>query len=274
MPLLAALVNFIIMNFTKLKDRVLFYLSVPKCVNCGEKLSFNEKALCSKCFTEYTEFIKRNCSICANTLNECTCTNKYLDLHYVHNVVKVFRYFPGRISPSNSLIYSLKRDNRKDVLEFLTKELAYAISHAYTNLNDFVFVNVPRRRSSVVKYGIDHAQLLAKSLAKYFSAEYYQPIVSKSKKAQKKAVGKERISNVNFKLKFKTKSLKGKTVIIVDDVITTGASIGACAMLIHALGAKRIIGASVSIAYKDMYIPLSKENRFYQLSNKRTKPRK
>ena len=113
-----------------------------------------------------------------------------------------------------------------------------------------------------MKYGIDHAELLAKSLAKKLSAQYYQPIISKSKKAQKKTSGEERLKNAQFKLKVRAKSLSGKTVIIVDDIVTTGSSMGACAMLLRGLGAKKIIGATISIAYKDMYIPLNTDDRF------------
>ena len=37
---------------------------------------------------------------------------------------------------------------------------------------------------------------------------------------------------------------------------------GACARLLHSLGAKKIIGAVISIAYKDAYIPFDTEDRF------------
>jgi competence protein ComFC len=50
------------------------------------------------------------------------------------------------------------------------------------------------------------------------------------------------------------KSLKGKTVIVVDDVVTTGSSLAACASLIRGMGTRKIIGATLSIAYKDSYI--------------------
>ena len=165
--------------------------------------------------------------------------------------------------PSNNLIYSLKRDNRNDVLEFLTDELAAAISNSIDSLDNCVFINVPRRRREVAKYGIDHAKLLAKSLAKRFSAEYYQPLISKSKQAQKKTTGPERIKNAQFAIKRTAKDLSGKTVIIVDDIVTTGASMGTCATLVRGLSPKKIIGATISIAFKDRYTPFDTNDRFF-----------
>lgn len=250
------------MTLKEFKNNLFFYLSAPRCVGCKERLSKSDLALCPDCLREYREIKLRNCSICSKTLDFCSCTNRYLDSHYVHKLVKVFRYVQRDGLPSNNLIYSLKRDNRSDVLEFLTNELSEAILNSIKDRSELVFINVPRRRSEAKRYGIDHAKLLATSLSKRFSAEYYQPLISKSKIAQKKTTGEERIKNAQFSLKKKAKDLKGKTVIIVDDIVTTGASMGACATLLRALRPKKIIGATVSIAFKDAYVPLSKDDRF------------
>ncbi|MBO7303828.1 MAG: ComF family protein [Clostridia bacterium] len=195
-------------------------------------------------------------------MDRCTCPNKYLDTHYVHKLIKVYRYFPDDALPSNKLIYSLKRDNRKDVLDMLVEEMYCAISASVKNPSEYLFTNVPRSRKSVVKYGIDHAALLSKSLAKRFSAEYYQPLISKSKQQQKKTSGEERLKNASFDIKRGAKDLSGKKVILIDDVVTTGASLAASAMQLKALGAKQIIGAAIAIAYKDRYVPFAKGDRF------------
>lgn len=250
------------MNFQKIKDSILFYLSVPKCVGCKTRLGRGDVALCPTCLTEYENLKMRNCSICANPLHVCSCTNSYLDTHYVHKLVKVFRYVHEDPLPSNNLIYSLKRDNRKDVLSFLTDELSQAISASVKNPENYLFTNVPRRREGIVKYGIDHAALLAKSLAKHFSAEYYQPIISISKRAQKKLTRNERLKNAKFIPKKNAVSLKEKSIILVDDIVTTGASMAACASVLKKLGAKKVIGATISIAYKDSYIPFDYSDRF------------
>ena len=147
-------------------------------------------------------------------------------------------------------------------MNFLTNELSDAISNSLTIDENTIFTNIPRRRKEAKKFGLDHAALLSKSLANHFSASYYQPLIAKSNKAQKKTTGAERIKNAKFKIKPRAKTLNGKTIILVDDIVTTGASMGACAMLLHALGAKKIIGAVISIAYKDRYVPFDKEDRF------------
>lgn len=107
-----------------------------------------------------------------------------------------------------------------------------------------------------MEYGIDQAKNLARALSRRFGCEYQEILVSRSRLAQKEARAKERIDNVKFEYRRNLKSLKGRTVIIVDDVVTTGASIATAASLIRALGAKKIVAASIAATYKDEPSPL------------------
>ncbi len=250
------------MKFKDFINKALFFVAVPKCSCCGERLLFSDKALCKSCKQIYDELLNFNCSICSLPYNECECSNNFLKSHYVHKVYKVFRYFPGDEPPTNMLIYRLKRDNRHDVVDFLVNELKASILNKNVNLDNTIITSVPRRRASVRKYGFDHAEILAKSLSREIGIEYKKLLVSRAKRDQKKSQGKEeRLKNAEFDYKRKTPDISGKNVIIVDDIITTGASIGACSTLIKGLGARRINALAVAIAYSDEYIPFKREER-------------
>ncbi len=258
--------HFYNMKFTdfikELYDKAIFYVSVPKCVCCREKLDISDKGLCAECSTSYNNLKDRSCSLCKKPLYECTCANDYLNSHYVHKLVKVYRYIYDDTLPTNKLIYSLKRDNRDDVLSFLSNELSVSIQNSIKNPEDYIVTSVPRRKEAIRKYGIDHARLLARRVAKNLGADYVPLLCSKAHKAQKKMSGKDRIKNAKYEILKSTPDITGKKVILVDDIVTTGASMGSCAMLIHGLGAKSIVGATVSVAYKDKYIPFDTEDRF------------
>ena len=115
---------------------------------------------------------------------------------------------------------------------------------------DLVITNVPRRKAAILEYGIDHSAALAKEVAKGLGVEYIPILSSNSKQAQKSLRGIDRLSNADFKIK-KELDLTNKTVIIVDDIVTTGASMSAAAMLIRGLGAKKIYGAVLAVAGRD-----------------------
>lgn len=232
-------------------DRFLHLISVPTCVCCKERLDFNDLALCPKCSAEFEEIKNRDCSKCAKILSECSCSTAALEAHFVKKITKSFRYNPREENlPANALIYSLKRDNRDDVLKRCTDEMCKAILNSHIITEDCVITNVPRRRRAIIQYGIDHSELLAKSVAKRLGVKYLRTLKSRAKSEQKLLTKEERLKNTDFTLITK-ENLEGKTVIIVDDVITTGASVGSAATMIRALRPKIIYAAALAIAYKD-----------------------
>ena len=177
-------------------EKLLYLVSVPKCVGCDEPLDFPARALCPECLSKYEITKDRNCPRCSRQLNKCDCANKFLLSHGVKRLIKVFRYkVSDENTAANSLIYSLKQDNRRDVFGFLAAEMAKSVSENVKNPNEYIFTNVPRRAKAVTKYGIDHAALLAKALAKQFGAEYIPLLKSGATRPQKEMHGIDRLKN-------------------------------------------------------------------------------
>ena len=252
-----------IKKIAQIWEQILFYISVPTCVCCKTRLLKNESALCGKCIEKRDRMKFRSCSRCGKKLDMCLCTNEYLESHYVKKLAKCFRYMQREDTlPLNSPIYSLKRQNRDDILEFCANELATSISNCYQNTDKFVFTNVPRSEKSIIKYGFNHAEMLARLLAEKFNARYEKILISDVKTEQKKLHGESRQINAKFSVA-QDIDLSGETVLIIDDIVTTGSSMGAAAMLIHGLGAKTIYGAALGIAFKDKYTPFLKTEKYY-----------
>ena len=250
------------MKLEDLISKALFYISVPKCVACGKKLDIESKALCEECLAEYRTNKELNCAICARCYDRCTCSNTYLSSHGIKHLFKVFRYHPDERHAENSLIYALKEDNRKDVFDFFASELSASIKSADFAFSNPIITNIPRRKSVINKFGYDHAEVLARKISKILNIEYKRTLKSKSEKSQKETSGTERRTNPNFFIIEDNLSLKGRDVIIVDDIVTTGSSLSSAGMLIRALGAKRVFGAVLSICYKDERIIFDTSDRF------------
>ena len=239
------------MNIKELKDRALFALSVPKCVSCNERLDYGQQALCPECYNAFMEFSTRNCSRCSKVLNECNCSNTFLESHFVKKVIKCYRYINhDEITPSNSIIYSLKHDNRRDVLELTSDLLIRAINYSMNDISEYIVTNIPRRKAAIIEYGIDHSALLAKEIARKSGAEYISFFKSNAKREQKSLDSLERRRNADFAL-INEMDLTGRRVIIVDDIITSGASVANAASLLRSLGCRNITAACLAIAYKD-----------------------
>ena len=164
--------------------------------------------------------------------------------------------------PGNHLIYSLKQDNREDVIDFLSSELVDALKRNLDlSKKDYILTSVPRRKSSILSYGFDHVSDLTRAISRKIGIEYVDVLVSKAKKAQKGLNKDERVSNAYYGYKKENTSLKGKSLILVDDVTTSGATMGACATLLKGLGAKEVIALTIASAYNDEYEKRQKNKR-------------
>lgn len=253
-----------IVSLSRLKKKLIHLLCLPRCVGCRAYLSTSEDVFCHSCLLSYQNLKYRNCSICAEQLCRCDCPNPFLESHFIHRLLKVTRYLPQcEEMPTNRLIYSLKRENRGDVLSFCARELSDAIRAQSIGGEGWIVTNVPRRRAAIVEYGYDHARDLAKAVASACGIPYVALFRSQADKEQKQTHGAERLKNAQVTPRARCADLSGKRLLLIDDIVTTGASMGACAMEAHALGAREVVGACISIAYKDPYTPFRRGDFTY-----------
>ena len=109
-----------------------------------------------------------------------------------------------------------------------------------------VIVPVPSHKSSIRKRGYNPALVLAQELSK-ITGKPYEEVFYKTRKTknQKNLDYTKRQDNLNNSIILLNKSaVNGKNVLIIDDIITTGATIEACAKLIHK--AKNVVGCAVA----------------------------
>ena len=249
------------MKRNELIKRILFYLTVPKCVACSSYLSYDDEALCPECKSKHTDNKATICSVCGKYRPQCLCTNDYLSRHYVKRLIKLFVYRSapdGSVVPSNELIYKLKRSYRRDLIDFVADELARSVISEIPDYDKFVITSVPRSKKRVRKYGYDHAEKVARALAQRLGIKYVKVLKSKQRRAQKLSEGREaRMANARFDY-CGNKTVPPK-VFLFDDVVTSGASMGNCATLLHGIGAKSVVGICMGIAFKDKYVPFATE---------------
>lgn len=235
----------------KIAKLLFYFTAVQKCVACKKRLNKDEESLCAKCLKIYEEAKTRNCSVCSNPLPKCSCQNFYLKTHCVKGLSKLVRYNSGDSKDViSSLVYLMKYKSRQDLLEFISSEIADSVKSSLPLPEDTIVTHVPNRKSAIYDRGFDHGEVLARAVAKKLGFEYMSLLSSLSKKPQKNFSIDKRYDNARFEL-ISEPDLKGKCILIVDDVVTSGASMGNSAFLIRSLGTKNIYGASIAIAYRD-----------------------
>lgn len=149
-------------------------------------------------------------------------------------------------------IRSLKFYGRSDFAEPLGQFIADEVARRYKDGFD-VLTWAPISRKRRRKRGYDQAQLLAESAAKLLGTTAV-PTLEKIRNttANSRLDASKRFRNVRGAYVVTDRaSVEGKRVLIIDDVYTTGATLGECARTLREAGAESVIGATVAVAGLD-----------------------
>ncbi len=204
----------------------------PKCILCRRILSKDETDLCHSCRTAAPEFGKAKSRL--SFLAEWTAVWYYKD----DARKSLLRYkFSGRCSYASAygklLAMKLERE-------------------AFLDFDVLTWVPIgPLRR---FRRGYDQDELLAKALG----AELGRPAVQTLRKIRNtppqsglKGVSRRRANVLGAYRALDPEAVRGKRVLLVDDIITTGATVSECARVLLTAGAKEVICAAMAAASHD-----------------------
>lgn len=231
-------------------------ISGEKCIACGEMNTHGEGLMCREC----EDSLKRShlliCPECSRYARDCLCVPRIMRENRVEYLIKYAFYDPR--SPESALNRIIRR--LKHIPDGLTfayfaavlskpiKELSSA--RGYTRENTLV-TYIPRSRKNIALDGYDQAKSLARAIAKR-SGFGHKTLLRRLKhgKQQKYLHLNERIENVKGMFSPEALlSVSGKNIIIVDDLVTTGATVSEAAKVLYAAGAAEIV--CVCIAESD-----------------------
>lgn len=218
-------------------NAVLNFFFPPKCPFCKGILT-DKVPVCNNCLVDLPYLPENSCSICSIPLEE-----------YSHPVCAHCRnekiYFEHSFVP---LIYKGKARERAISLKsghpYYAKGFAYLLadkilsSQYYTEFDCVTFV--PQSPKGKFERGYNQAELIAKSLAKLLKV----PCVSMLKrtndgKDQHTLSAAERKQNVR-KCYFPKNKKGSGTVLLIDDIYTTGATTNYCSFLLRKMGFNRV----------------------------------
>lgn len=125
---------------------------------------------------------------------------------------------------------------------YLAKDIARIMAEVLPILPSGTIVcHVPTASNRIRVRGYDQSQLIAKNISKIKRLEYSNLLKRISNSRQLGATRDKRFEQAKNAFELKShSSVKGKKVLIVDDVTTSGATIEAIAKLLKKAGAKSV----------------------------------
>lgn len=213
----------------------LFYPNI--CQSCGNVLFKNEIAICSRCLYQIpkTDFhLQKNNPVSILFWGR-------VKIEYASSY---FTFAKG--SKFQKLIHKLKYHHRTNIGVELGKQLAHQLRNSKFFDDVDLIVPVPLHPKKQKIRGYNQAEVIANGMKEIMKLEVndtnlYRSVHTQSQTKKSKLERWENVDNI-FKI-HETNLFENKHILLVDDVVTTGSTLEACAQAI--LEAK---GSKVSIA--------------------------
>ena len=213
-----------------------------KCLVCTTH-SQNQSGICGKCFSKINFNNTPYCAICGKgfAIDICTdyicgvCTKqkpKYTKARFIIKYDENSRYLIGAFKYQDKTILS----------DYFAKLLVSRYQYCLHDI-DYI-IPVPMHRLKRIYRLYNQTQYLATSVSKITTIPTKLTILKKDKitKSQASLKGIERKNNLknSFAITNPDK-IKGKNILLIDDVITTGSTISECATMLTKAGAKSVV---------------------------------
>jgi competence protein ComFC len=214
----------------------------PVCAGCG----INNAVLCGQCLTK-TKILQSNlCSICGIPLHPYVdiCKSCY-ERNPPYSSMRGWAEFDGPVRES---IHSLKYKSNIGLGNFFSRYLIDVVLQNQWNID--LVVPIPLSKSHLKQRGYNQAAIISLPLALGLNIPHSTRAAYKIRETKSQAMlsANERYLNVEDAFLGNPAKLKGRRVLVVDDVITTGATMENCAKAILSSGAKEVFCLSVGRA--------------------------
>lgn len=199
-----------------------------KCMSCGRILAEREMryGFCSNCRKNVFVIYEPCCKKCGKAISDSAeelCSDCKKRNH-------IFRQAKGLYSYDGSMkeiMYRFKYQNKKYYAEYFAN-LAYDKYMDFFRVNGIdLIVPVPMYIKKQKKRGYNQAEVFAEALSKKFSVPCCPDLIIRNRNTlpQKGLSDIKRQRNLQNAFNINEKMIQSKTVVLIDDIFTTGATV-------------------------------------------------
>lgn len=191
---------------------------------------------------------RKNTPLCRTCLSEIEPAENTGD----SNLIALFSY---KDSGLRRAVWLLKYRNRRTLAEIFAAELADFLTEElsdrkiFNNLNQTLLIPIPLAGRGLRRRGYNQSALIARELARLASLALAEGILVKIKEtpAQMSLNRQERLRNLEGAFAVsQAEQIAGCDIILIDDVITTGATMREAAKVLKQAGAKSVLAVAIA----------------------------
>lgn len=219
----------------------LFDLFLPRtCNHCGKILTVDERTLCLGC---YSDIVQTNQDFLVKEFNK-----KFYDKRIIDDFYSMYIFEKDK--SLQSVIHSFKYNGKYNNAIFLGKKLGEKIIQE-RNWNIDCLIPIPLHNLKKIERGYNQSYYISKGVKKIFKVPINEKLIRRIKYTQSQTLLNLKEREENMKNAFIVKKnikIAGKNFLLVDDVITTGATISECGKVLKNAGANKVYATSIAIA--------------------------
>ena len=204
-------------------SRLLDLISPRMCVVCGSRLSVTEETLCSKCYLHLprTDF--------KNDLYENVMAKLFWGQIAIEKADALFYYEAH--AETAKILYELKYKNHPEIGVVMGRMMAKELMKSGLFEGIDAIVPVPLARKRERQRGYNQSLELAKGVSEVTGLPIANLVIRRTKfvGSQTQRGRWERNENVAHVFELVDENISGQHLLLIDDVVTTGATVIACA---------------------------------------------
>lgn len=229
------------MNLKNIYKQIKDYIFPVFCLDCGQEGMW----LCDDCYKKLNLSGRFFCPVCHTQTEDGACCDKCLGQSYLDKEIAVLKYSEQEII--GEIIHNLKYNYAEDLAVLIEKIiLEFCQKNSVLFSNFYSVIPIPLHKKRYAERGFNQAEIIADSLAKALSLSMSKNLERiKYTKQQAKLDKKEREENTKEAFVY-LDDIVPKSVILVDDVFTTGSTMQACAKALKEKGVEKVIGFTLA----------------------------
>lgn len=211
------------------------------CPGCGKALLKNEPVICTFCQLNLPFYPYNN-------LHENPLVTRLWGRIHIHHAYAYLKFKKG--SSVQKLLFAMKYSGNEELCYFFGKAFGSEIQRI-SNVNFDAIVPVPLHGAKIKTRGYNQAEKIANGLSDVLKIPVLNSALEKSSSgiSQTRKKREERYENVKKLYRVKDGGLiEGLNILLIDDVITTGATFEVCGTLLYEGGAKSVSIAALAAA--------------------------
>ncbi len=218
-------------------EEILNLIFPPKCIFCGKLLNYDVKlCICNDCNPKIPYLRNGKINLIKNNsyFDDVICICEYSGI--IKDALKRYKFFNR---PSYNMTFA---------------QMMYSKISEMTDWKKVdIILSVPLHRKKERKRGYNQARLIAKQLGKLLGIRESQRLLVRTKNTDSQSLLNriDRLENVKDAFEVSDVSaVRGKSILLVDDILTTGTTLNECCKVLKNAGADTITAAVVATGRK------------------------